>query len=115
MKGGPELYTFLIEQNTMLPLSADHVHNLGLSEVARIRGEMEAIKAEVGFKGTLTEFFHFLSTDKKFQPPSKEWLREGYEAIGKRVDARVGTLRSEERRVGKECVSTCRSRWSPYH
>src|SRR3546814_13273999 len=27
----------------------------------------------------------------------------------------VGVLRSEERRVGKECVSTCRSRWSPYH
>src|SRR3546814_3632173 len=25
------------------------------------------------------------------------------------------TIRSEERRVGKECVSTCRSRWSPYH
>src|SRR3546814_12061151 len=27
----------------------------------------------------------------------------------------VGSARSEERRVGKECVSTCRSRWSPYH
>src|SRR3546814_6241602 len=27
----------------------------------------------------------------------------------------VGQVRSEERRVGKECVSTCRSRWSPYH
>src|SRR3546814_11668546 len=31
------------------------------------------------------------------------------------VPARVGRRRSEERRVGKECVSTCRSRWSPYH
>src|SRR3546814_15639355 len=28
---------------------------------------------------------------------------------------RPGAMRSEERRVGKECVSTCRSRWSPYH
>ncbi|MGS1018377.1 DUF885 domain-containing protein [Allosphingosinicella humi] len=90
MKSGPELYTFLIEQNTTLPLSADYVHNLGLSEVARIRGEMEAIKEKVGFKGTLAEFFHYLSTDRKFQPPSKEWLRDGYYAIGKRVDARVG-------------------------
>lgn len=90
MKGGPELYTFLIEQNTTLPLSADYVHNLGLSEVARIRGEMEAIKEKVGSKGTLAQFFHYLSTDKKFQPPSKEWLRDGYYAIGKRVDARVG-------------------------
>src|SRR3546814_2411064 len=31
------------------------------------------------------------------------------------VGIRVGWMRSEERRVGKECVSTCRSRWSPYH
>src|SRR3546814_13883393 len=29
--------------------------------------------------------------------------------------ARVALVRSEERRVGKECVSTCRSRWAPYH
>src|SRR3546814_18964220 len=32
-----------------------------------------------------------------------------------RVGGAVRALRSEERRVGKECVSTCRSRWSPYH
>src|SRR3546814_13677068 len=31
------------------------------------------------------------------------------------VDSEIRQLRSEERRVGKECVSTCRSRWSPYH
>src|SRR3546814_11629239 len=32
-----------------------------------------------------------------------------------RISPEPGNLRSEERRVGKECVSTCRSRWSPYH
>src|SRR3546814_14290249 len=40
------------------------------------------------------------------------------EAIARGVDVRgymLWSLRSEERRVGKECVSTCRSRWSPYH
>src|SRR3546814_13421974 len=41
-------------------------------------------------------------------------------AIERRLEVRfgnpaLGKLRSEERRVGKECVSTCRSRWSPYH
>ena len=35
--------------------------------------------------------------------------------IGQGVDVVVGTTRSEERRVGKECTSWCRSRWSPYH
>src|SRR3546814_14041270 len=34
---------------------------------------------------------------------------------GVQVQARAALRRSEERRVGKECVSTCRSRWSPYH
>src|SRR3546814_12089073 len=40
-----------------------------------------------------------------------------FDADGRLVDTHMGELsnRSEERRVGKECVSTCRSRWSPYH
>src|SRR3546814_4931287 len=38
-----------------------------------------------------------------------------HEVGGTQLGRHVGELRSEERRVGKECVSTCRSRWSPYH
>jgi len=92
MKGGPQLYTYLIEQNTTLPLTADHVHDLGLSEVARIRGEMEAIKRKVGFKGTLAQFFEHIRTDPKFKPRSKQWLTNRYYEIGKTVDSRIGTL-----------------------
>lgn len=92
MKGGPQLYNFLIEQNTTLPLTADHVHTLGLSEVARIRAEMEAIKNKVGFKGTLAQFFQHIRTDPKFKPPSREWLTNRYYEIGKTVDSRIGTL-----------------------
>src|SRR3546814_15361186 len=40
---------------------------------------------------------------------------EGYEVKKMRDAVREADIRSEERRVGKECVSTCRSRWSPYH
>ncbi len=89
MPGGAKLYDYLIESNTTLPLKADAVHKLGLSEVARITREMETQKAKVGFKGTLPEFFAFLRTDKRFQPSSAAQLREGYEAIGRRVDSRV--------------------------
>ncbi|WP_341208186.1 DUF885 domain-containing protein [uncultured Sphingomonas sp.] len=89
MPGGAKLYDYLIESNTTLPLKADAVHKLGLSEVARITREMEVQKAKVGFKGTLPDFFAFLRTDKRFQPSSATQLREGYEAIGRRVDARV--------------------------
>jgi uncharacterized protein (DUF885 family) len=92
MKGGPLLYQYLIEQSTTLPLTADAIHNLGLGEVARIKREMETVKTQVGFKGSLPAFFEHLRTSKKYQPPSREWLRERYEAVGKRVDARVGEL-----------------------
>src|SRR3546814_1072137 len=42
-------------------------------------------------------------------------VAEGYDDPVKVLTGDEATLRSEERRVGKECVSTCRSRWSPYH
>ncbi|KQU55871.1 hypothetical protein ASG67_07120 [Sphingomonas sp. Leaf339] len=89
LPGGAALYAFRIEESTTLPLKAEDVHQLGLSEVARITAEMEAQKAKVGFKGTLAQFFDYLRTDKKFQPASADALRTGYEAIGKRIDARV--------------------------
>ncbi|MEA3008882.1 MAG: hypothetical protein QOJ91_574 [Sphingomonadales bacterium] len=89
MKGGAKVYQRLIESNTTLPLTADEVHKLGLSEVARIKSEMEAVKAATGFKGSLAQFFEYLRTDPKFAPASKEALRDGYFAIGRRVDARV--------------------------
>ena len=89
MKGGPEVYRRLIESTTTLPLTADEVHNTGLSEVARIKTEMEGIKTRTGFKGTLAEFFEYLRTDPKFKPASKEALRDGYAGIARRVDARI--------------------------
>jgi uncharacterized protein (DUF885 family) len=65
------------------------LHSLGLSEVARIRGEMEKAKNEVGFKGTLQQFFDDLRTNPKYKPKSREWLTEEYYRIGKAVDAKV--------------------------
>ncbi len=92
MKGGPQLYRFLIEQNTTLPLAADEVHELGLREVARIRIEMESIKNRVGFKGTLAQFFQHIRTDPKFKPKSKEWMTNRYYEIGRTVESRIGDL-----------------------
>ncbi|MBX3594165.1 DUF885 family protein [Sphingomonas sp.] len=90
LPGGAAVYAYAIESNTTLPLTADYVHNLGLSEVKRILAEMEAQKTRAGFDGTLPEFFTWLRSDPRFQPKSAEALREEYEAIGKRVNARVG-------------------------
>ena len=67
--GRRRLYAYLIEQNTTLPLKADEVHQLGLSEVARITAEMEAQKAKVGFKGTLrASSSTTCAPTRKFQP-----------------------------------------------
>ncbi len=90
MKGGDKLYRTLIESTTTLPLTADYLHNLGLSEVARIKGDLLKIKQEVGFKGTLNEFFDYVRTDAKFKPKSREALTQTYYDIGKRVDAKIG-------------------------
>lgn len=89
MKGGAWLYEKLIKSNTTLPMTADQIHQLGLSEVARIRGEMETIKNKVGFKGTLAQFFDHIRTDPKFKMTSRDAMLQRYYDIGKRVDARV--------------------------
>ena len=91
MKGGEALYQYLIEQTTTLPLKADDIHTLGLSEVARIKLGMESIKKEVGFKGSLNEFFEHLRTDPKLKPTSRAALTQGYYDIGKKVDATIST------------------------
>ncbi len=89
MKGGDVMYKNLIENTTTLPLEADYIHELGLSEVARIKGEMDAIRQEVGYEGTLPEFFEYLRTDPKFHPKSRESLTERYYEMGKLVDAKI--------------------------
>ena len=91
MKGGEGLYQYMIEQTTTLPLKADDIHNLGLSEVARIKSGMETIKNEVRFKGTLSEFFEHLRSDPKFKMSSRDALTQGYYDIGKKVDATIST------------------------
>jgi uncharacterized protein (DUF885 family) len=90
MKGGAELYALLVKDSTTLPLKPEEIHQLGLSEVTRIKTELEALKAEVGFKGTLTEFFDYVRTDPKFQPKTREALTEDYYRIGREVDAKIG-------------------------
>jgi hypothetical protein len=53
---------------------------------------MEGVKAQVGFTGTLQQFFEHIRTDPKFKPASREALQQGYVAIGKRLDATLPTM-----------------------
>src|SRR3546814_5486494 len=55
------------------------------------------------------------SSDLELLPPVLQWVDPHWSGVTQNDPSSPSVHRSEERRVGKECVSTCRSRWSPYH
>jgi len=92
MKGGDKIYESRARMYTTTNLTPQEIHEKGLSEVARIRAEMEKIKTQVGFKGTLQEFFQFLRTDKRFYYQTPEELLAAYRATSKRIDPELTKL-----------------------
>lgn len=72
LPNGEAYYDTALYLMTTTDMTADEIHELGKSEVARIRGEMEKVKEQAGFKGTLEEFFVFMRTDKRFYLPSTD-------------------------------------------
>jgi uncharacterized protein (DUF885 family) len=79
-------YAYFARFHTTTDLTPQQIHDLGLKEVARIRGEMERIKREVRFEGTLADFFTYLRTDPKFFYKTGAELLAAYRAMSKRVD-----------------------------
>ena len=78
---GANYYNYRLKTQTTTSMTADEIHELGLAEVARIRGDMEAIKASVGFEGTLNEFFAMLrdsKDDERFYYPNTDEGRAAY-------------------------------------
>ncbi len=92
MRGGAGLYRRLILRYTTLPLEPDAIHTLGLSEVARIQGEMEQVKVQLGFTGTLPAFFNHIRTNPRFHPKTAEELAEGYAKVARAVDGQLPRL-----------------------
>ncbi len=71
-KDGDKYYAALLKNYTTTDLTADEIHALGLKETARIHDEMRAIMKQVGFTGTLQEFFEYTRTDPRFFHTSRE-------------------------------------------
>ena len=65
---GDAFYTHQIKKYTTTNMTASEIHELGLSEVARIRTEMEEIKKQVGFDGDLKAFFNYVRNKKELMP-----------------------------------------------
>ena len=92
MPGGQAWYREQIRKYTTLDLSPDEIHAIGLSEVASIRADMDAIIRQVGFKGTFGEFLTFLRTDPQFYAKTPQDLLDRAAWISKRVDGEIGKV-----------------------
>jgi uncharacterized protein (DUF885 family) len=93
---GAAWYAFLARQSTTTDLTPEEIHAIGLSEVARIRGEMDKVIADSGFEGSFEDFTTFLREDPQFYFDNAEDLLMAYRDIAKRADAKLvglfGTL-----------------------
>jgi uncharacterized protein (DUF885 family) len=75
---GEAFYNYRLAQMTTVDLTAEEIHQIGLDEVARIQTEMETIKQQVGFDGSLQEFFTFMREDEQFYFPNTDEGRQAY-------------------------------------
>jgi uncharacterized protein (DUF885 family) len=89
---GEAWYAHQIRVMTTSDLSSEDIHALGLDEVKRIRGEMDATMRQSGFKGSISEFFQFLRTDPRFYFTDKNELLKTYRDIAKRLDPELPKL-----------------------
>ena len=83
---GAAWYAARVQRETTTELTPQQIHELGLTEVKRIRGEMDKVIASSGFKGTFAEFTQFLRTDKRFFFTDAQELVRAYRDIAKRID-----------------------------
>lgn len=89
-KDGDAFYNAALRKTTTTELTANEIHEIGLSEVARIHGEMRGIMKQVNFDGSLQEFFEFMRTDEQFYYPNTDEGREAYMADAVKV---IDTMR----------------------
>ena len=92
LPNGRAYYAQQIREYTTLDLTPEQIHKIGLSEVERISGEMDAVMKEVGFKGDFPAFLVFLRTDPRFYAKTPEELLMRASRIAKRIDGKLPSL-----------------------
>lgn len=88
--GGDRYYRFLIRQHTGLALTPQEIHAIGLDEVARLEGELETVRRQAGFAGSLAEFRTFLKTEKRFFPTTPAQMGDALVAAAKKIEPTIG-------------------------
>ena len=92
---GADYYRFAIKRETTTDLTADQIHQLGLSEVARIRKLMDSVITASAFKGSFPEWLKFLRTDPRFYETTADGLVRRYRDLAKRIDPELPRLFAE--------------------
>jgi uncharacterized protein (DUF885 family) len=93
LPGGNNLYKTLVKQWTTTEKNPSEIHELGLKEVALLNAEMEKVKNEVGFKGTLKEFLNDVRTKKELRPfTDPQQVMDNFERIYKTIKPNVDKL-----------------------
>lgn len=93
--GGDRWYALQVRLNTTTDLTPQQIHAIGQRELARLRGEMDAVMREVKFDGGFERFVQHLNTDPRFFHASPQALLAGYREIAKRLDAELPKLFAE--------------------
>ena len=92
LPNGNAWYENLARYHTSTELTPEEIHQIGLSEVKRIRSEMNKIIERVGWEGTFDEFLNFLRTDPQFYYETSEELLQAYLATSKELDPKIVPL-----------------------
>lgn len=92
LPNGAALYEYNVRWHTTASLTPKQIHDIGLAEVKRIRGEMDAVIARTGFQGSYDDFVRFLRTDPRFYYTDAASLLTGYRDICKRADPELARL-----------------------
>ena len=93
LPNGKEIYAEAVKEWTTTNMSPEEIHQLGLKEVARLNKEMEAVKNQVGFKGTIKEFFIEVRNKPELKPFKKpEEVIANFNAIYARIKPNVDKL-----------------------
>lgn len=95
LPNGDRWYAYLVRQQTTTSLTPEQIHDVGLAEVARLRGEMQKVMREAKFEGTLEQFFEYMRTEPKFYFQKEEDLLNGYRSLKAGVAERLPLLFAE--------------------
>jgi len=90
--GGKDYYAFMVRETTTTGYTPEEIHEIGKREAERIYAEMERVRDEVGFDGTMPEFFEHLRTDPQYHFKSEEEILAAYDELRNTIDPKLNKL-----------------------